>query len=374
MRARRLDYFILAPALIALSFGLVMIYSSSSVIAFERHGSAYHYLLRQSIWTALGLAGAFVAIRFDYRRLARYQYLIYAVAVAGLSLVLIPGVGRAVNGARRWIDLGFVTFQPSEFVKLAMIIFFAAFLSRKIERGQIGSFKFGLTPALALLLVPLVLIETQPDMGSTLAILGTALFLFIVSGMSLSGLFIFILAAIPVALISIVGVGYRRARLLSFLDPWGDISNSGYQIIQSYVGFARGGAFGVGIGSSQQKLFYLPEAHTDFILSIMAEETGLVGAVCVLALFGLIGWRGWLAGAKAPDRFGALLAYGITFGILSQALINISVATGMAPTKGAPLPFISVGGSASVVWLIALGILLNIASAGSGVRLREATR
>ena len=219
---------------------------------------------------------------------------------------------------------------------------------------------FGYIPNIAALAVVFMLVQVQPDLGTAVIIASAAVFMFVVAGVRFSHLFITGLIAMPILVTAVYNVGYRRKRILSFLDPWGDASDGGYQIIQSFVALSRGGIFGTGLGAGQQKLFFLPEPHTDFIFSIIAEELGLIGAVAVIILFAVFAWRGFSVGLKAPDRFGSLLALGITFTISFQALINLSVAMGMLPTKGLPLPFVSLGGSALVMWMVCVGLLANV--------------
>jgi len=357
---RHPDYTIIAITVILLAIGIVMIFSSSAVIAAEKFGDPYYFLKRQALWAMIGLGGMFAAMRIDYRILARYSYVIYAATALLLVAVLVPGVGISINGARRWISLGVVSFQPSEFAKLGLVIFFSALLAKKEAEGKLGDFLFGYAPNLAALGVVFFLIQLQPDLGTAFVIGVVAFYLFTVGGIKASHLAGTAFFMTPILWAAVYSVDYRWRRIISFLDPWGDFQDSGYQIIQSFVALSRGGLWGVGLGAGRQKLFYLPEPHTDFIFSIIGEELGLIGAATVVALFAALTWRGFRAGLRAPDRFGSLLALGITFAIAFQAIINISVATGIAPTKGLPLPFISLGGSALVMWLVSIGLLANV--------------
>lgn len=357
---RNPDYLIIICAFSLLLFGLMMIFSSSAVLAGERFNDAYYFLKRQAVFSLIGLVGMYMAMRIDYRILSRYAYPIYGLVLLLLALVFIPGLGRSVNGAQRWVSFGFITFQPSEFAKLGIIIFFAALLAKKGIENKLDDFTFGYLPNLAALAVVFLMIQVQPDLGTAIIIGATAAFMFVVAGMRYSYLIATGLVALPVLMAAVYNVGYRRKRILSFLDPWEDVSDSGYQIIQSFIALSRGGVFGSGLGAGRQKLFFLPEPHTDFIFSIVAEELGLVGAGVLIILFAILAWRGFMVGLKAPDRFGSLLALGITFTIAFQAAINISVAMGMLPTKGLPLPFVSLGGSALVMWMISIGLLANV--------------
>ena len=357
---RKPDYWIMALAVALLVFGVVMIFSSSAVIAAERFGDPYHYLKRQLMWACLGVAALVVGARVEYVRYMRYAYLLYAGVVVMLALTLIPGVGQAANGARRWISLGFAQFQPAEFAKLALIIFFAAMLTKKRKEGKLSDFQFGYLPNLAALALVFALVQFQPDLGTAMMIALVAVFLFVMAGARFSHVLGTALVVAPLMAVSIMSTSYRKRRIMSFLDPWEDSADAGYQIIQSFVAMANGGPWGVGLGGGQQKLFYLPEPHTDFIYAIIAEELGFAGGMTVLALFAAFVWRGFRVGLKAPDMFGSLLALGITFAVGAQALLNVAVAMGMLPTKGLPLPFISLGGSALVMWMFAVGVLTNV--------------
>ncbi|MFW2331184.1 MAG: putative lipid II flippase FtsW [Nitrospinota bacterium] len=354
------DYTIIIAALALLAIGLVMVYSSSAVLASEKLNDPYYFLRKQALWSLIGIVLMVIIMKIDYRRFYKFSYPIYFLILVLLILTLVPGIGRSVNGATRWIDLGFIAVQPAEFAKLGLLIFFSALLTKKINENKVTDFQFGLAPVLITLAPALVIIQLQPDMGSVISIAITTFFLLVISNARRFHLATIGIAFLSVALLSITRADYRRKRVLSFLDPWQDMHDSGYQIIQSYVALARGGLFGQGLGESKQKLFYLPEAHTDFIFSILGEELGFVGALIVIAIFLVIAWRGFNVGKNAPDTFGSLLAFGITFAITLQALVNISVATGIAPTKGLPLPFVSLGGSALIMWMSSLGLLLNI--------------
>ncbi len=360
---RNPDWYIVGAAVSLFCFGLVMIYSSSAVMAADRFGDPLYFLKRQLMWGGIGLSGMVLAMRIEYRALEKYFYLIYLVTIIALFLVFVPGLGHKVNGAQRWISLGVGSFQPAEFAKLSLIVFFAALLAKKGQEGAIKHFAFGFAPCVVALVIALLMIQMQPDMGTAMVIGTVSLFLFWVAGIRPVYLLTVGLVAVPILYASIYNVGYRRKRILSFLDPWKDSADSGYQIIQSYVALERGGISGAGLGQSQQKLFYLPEAHTDFIFAIIGEELGLIGGIAIMILFALLAWRGVRAGLAAPDPFGMYLAFGITFAFSLQTLVNLSVAMGIAPTKGLPLPFISLGGSALVMWMTAIGLLANVSEA-----------
>ncbi len=357
---RHPDYIIIGCAGALVLFGLVMIFSSSAVLAGERFNDTYYFLKRQAIWSVIGVVVMIVTMRIDYRILSRYSALIYWVTVAFLILVFSNSLGREINGAQRWISLGFVSFQPSEFAKLGLIIFFASLLAKKEHEGKLTDFKLGFLPLIGSLALVFSLIQVQPDLGTAVIIGLVSMIMFLVAGVRFTHLLCTVLIAMPILVTAVYNVGYRRKRILSFLDPWEDAANSGYQIIQSFVALSRGGYFGEGLGAGHQKLFFLPEPHTDFIFSIVAEELGLAGGTLILFLFAMLTIRGVRAGLKAPDRFGSLLALGITFCIALQAAVNISVTMGVVPTKGLPLPFISLGGSALVMWMASVGLLANV--------------
>jgi len=361
------DYWVIVCAILLLGFGVVMIFSSSAIIAVEKHHDAYYFLKRQAMAAIAGLLAMYVMMRVDYRMLKKYVYLIYIGVVLMLLTVYLPGVGMNVNGASRWINLGIVTLQPSEFAKLGLIIFFAGFLAKKDQESKLGDFIFGYVPSVAALMIVFVLVQLQPDLGTAVIISAVAFTLFAIAGIKPAYLIGTLLFSLPFLWAAVYNVGYRRRRMLSFLNPWDDLNDSGYQIIQSFVALAKGGLWGAGMGNGHQKLFYLPEPHTDFIYSIIGEEMGIIGALAVLSVFLVLAWRGIRIGLRTQDRFGSLLALGITFAITLQALFNISVTIGILPTKGLPLPFISLGGSALVMWMASVGLLANISENGMGL-------
>ena len=344
--------------------GAVMIYSASAVTADQQYGRSYIFLLRQAAWLLLGLLGMFALMRTDYRRLREP-----AVVYPAIFLVLLMLVGAFFldksHATHRWIKFGPVNIQPSELAKLAVVLYLAWFLDLK-RRGA-SSMEFNkedflqtILPAAGPILVCVVLILLEPDLGTSVDIvLVTAAILF-VAGLSWKWLVTGAAAALPILYLLITHVSYRQARLMAFLDPDSDPQGSGFQLLQSLIAVGSGGFTGVGLMESKQKLFYLPEAHTDFIYAVICEELGFVGALIVVALFVVYGWRGLRAAFGAPDGFGRLLALGITAMVLCQALINLAVVLGMVPTKGIPLPFVSYGGSSLLMMLLATGVLLNI--------------
>lgn len=346
--------------------GLVMIYSASAVIALRQHGDSFYFLKRQALWAALGGVGFVLAARIDYRRWRPFAVPLVAISALALVLVLVPGIGAQINGARRWLSLGPLTVQPSEAARLALVIYLADFIARRPER--MGAFVRGLLPALTIAGVLLALILAEPDLGSTLVLALVTMLLLFLGGARVMHLAALALAAVPVVYVLVMQSAYRRERLLAFLDPWRDPTDTGFQVVQSYLAFGSGGPIGTGLGEGRQKLFYLPYPHTDFIFAVIGEELGLFGTVMIVALFGLLAWRGVVIARGAPDAFGRFLALGATLLIAVQAEVNMAVVTGLLPTKGLPLPLLSYGGSSLVVNLIALGLLWSVARApGWGV-------
>jgi cell division protein FtsW len=335
-----------------------MVLSASSVQAYEDYGSSFLFFVRQATYAAVGASGLWIASRMRY---TAWRHLCLPLLVAtglGLILVLIPGFGKVAGGSARWIEIGPVTIQPSELAKLAVIAFTSALLAGRWQR-------LADPRQLALPLIPVVgficlLIMLQPDMGTTVIVVGSVGTLVFVAGARMKHLLVAALGLITLGLGLIFVEGYRWARFISFSDPWQDPQGSGYQVIQSYYGFGSGGWFGVGLGAGRQKWDFLPNAHTDFIYSIIGEELGLVGALLVLMLFGVLVYAGARIALRAPDAFGRLLAAGITGWFAVQALTNLGAVTGLLPITGVPLPFVSFGGSALVVSLVAVGILISI--------------
>jgi len=341
-----------------LGIGIVMIYSTSAIFAQERFGDGYYYLKRQALWVFIGLAAFAAAMNVDYHRLRAHSLTLVFASIALLALVFVPGVGRTAGGASRWIRMGPVNFQPSEFAKLAVVLYMADVMARK--QRQIALFWKGLALPLALFGGMLCMIMLQPDLGTTILcalVIGILLF---VAGVRMRLLLPLCLAALPAIYALVFSSDYRRRRILAFVNPWADPEGTGFQIIQSFIALGSGGVAGLGLAQSRQKFYYLPAAHTDFIFSIIGEELGILGAGAVVTLFlGLLVF-GMRVCAKAPDLYGHLLALGIVSMLTLQALINIAVVTGSLPTKGLPLPFISFGGSSMIFNLFSLGVLMNI--------------
>lgn len=360
IRNIRINIFISAVILIAI--GIIMIYSASSIYAMERYKDSFFFLKRHVSFIAIGAVLAFLAMSIDYRVLRKLSFPILFLSVFLLMLVLIPGIGREVSGARRWFRFKFISFQPSELANLAVIIYIADFISRKKDR--LKEFFRGFLPPIAVLGCIAVLILIQPDLGTVMALVAVVWLMLFVAGVRLSYLLSTVLAGLPLLSILILSAPYRRMRILAFLNPWQDPKGSGFQIIQSQVSLGSGGIFGVGLGHSKQKLFYLPAAHTDFIFSIIGEELGLIGTLGVIILFIIFIKESLKAVKNAPDTFGYFLSMGLLLMISLKAIINIGVSCGMFPTKGLPLPFISYGGSSFIFDMVSLGLLINIARTG----------
>ena len=357
--ARKLqaDEWLFAAAAGLALFGVVMVYSASAVLAAKENGTQYHYVIRQAVWTLAGFGAMWVAMRTDYQRLRRPAV---AYGLLGVTVVLLLAVFAfpPVNGARRWIRFAGFTLQPSELSKIALAVFLARFLERRA--GEERSFLKTFVPALLVAGALAGLVVLEPDLGTALMLAVITSVVLYTAGARVAHL---ALAAAP-ALVGVAGlllfVPWRMRRLVTFLDPWADPQGAGYQVVQSLIAVGSGGVHGLGFTEGRQKMFFLPFAHSDFIFAVVGEELGLVGALTVVAAFGLFLWRGMRAALRAPDRFGMLLGVGIVTGVVAQALFNISVVVALMPTKGIPLPFVSYGGSSMLLTLAAAGVLLNI--------------
>jgi cell division protein FtsW len=351
------DRWLFTVTMLLVFVGLVMVFSASAVMARERFGSPYAFLSKQLIWALAGLAAMVVTMRVDYRR---YQHPALVFSLMGLTTLLLISVfflDRSHN-THRWIHAGGLSFQPSELAKPVMILFLAYFLASRAK--TVDDVRNTLLPAAAPVLVFLGLIVLQPDLGTAIACAGIAACILYVAGMRLRYFaYAFGASLVPLYLL-IFHVSWRRDRLLAFWNPYADRQKAGFHIIQSLIAVGTGGVTGMGLMEGKQKLFYLPEPHTDFIFAVTAEELGLVGAMCVVTLFAIFLWRGMRTSWRTEDLFGRYLAVGITSMVVLQAFINISVVLGMMPTKGIPLPLVSYGGSSLFVTLACVGVLLNI--------------
>lgn len=352
----RRSIFIIVLVLIAI--GVVMLYSASAIYAYERSGDAAFFLKRHLWFLLCGFIFMFYTMSVKIVEVERSSRILMIIAILLLFAVLIPGVGLSVRGARRWFRVaGAMNFQPSEFVKIAVIIYLASFASRKGYR--IKDLFQGYIPAISVVLLASGLILLQPDFGTAVSILLIGFLIIFVSGAKIKHLMVTVLLGIPFLYYVVFSVPYRRERILIFLNPWRDTQSTGFQIVQSFLALGSGGLLGVGLGQSKQKLFYLPESHTDFIFSIIGEELGFAGAVCIIILFTLFVWQGMRAFFKEHRVFNKILIFGVTSMIGFEALVNIGVNTGIFPTKGLPLPFVSYGGSSLAFHMAAIGLMLN---------------
>ncbi|MDD9301088.1 MAG: putative lipid II flippase FtsW [Desulfobacter sp.] len=349
---------ILFPVLLLAGIGIVMVYSASSSISMEEHNTLFYYMKRQSIFLALSLGVMFTAASFPYKLYKSIAYIILLVAIALLVAVLVPGLNVKAGGAYRWLNLGGFTFQPAEFAKLALIIFLAYSLSKKQETIQ--QFSIGFLPHAMIFGLFALLIINQPDFGTIVVLAMICWGMMFVAGVRLLHLLSPLPLIIPIVYFLVFKVEYRLLRITTFLNPWDDPYNTGYQITNSLKAFGAGGFFGKGIGLGMQKMHYLPEPHTDFIFSIIGEELGLIGVVVILTLYGIILFTGTKIAREADSAFGAITAAGITLYIGVQVIINTGVALGVLPTKGLTLPFISYGGTSLIINMAAMGILMNI--------------
>lgn len=354
------DSWLMFATIMLVGIGITMNYSASAVLAQERYGDSYYFLKRTLMFATLGFSGMALISRLAYSRYRNFVYIILGCSLLMIAMVFIPGIGRTIGGANRWIRLGPFAFQPSEVAKIAMIIFLAYSLEKKAKR--ISSFGVGFLPHIIFMGVVSGVILYQRDLGAAATIAVITWIMMFVAGVRIHYLLSMGVLCMPAVFMLIAGTGYRKRRILAFLNPWSDQYGSGFQIIQSFVAFNEGGLFGRGLGQGQQKLFYLPEAHTDFIFSVIGEELGLVGAIFTISLFCFLCYRGLKIALEAPDLFGRYLALGCTLLIGLAAMLNMGVVMGMLPTKGLALPFISYGGTSLVVSLLAVGILLNVST------------
>jgi cell division protein FtsW len=341
-------------------FGLIMVGSASPVISLGLYGSPWAILIRQSLWMGVGGCALAVFARIDYRKWRKIRAPLVVVTIGLLVVVLVPHLGVSAGGSSRWLGFGLVQLQPSELMKLALAVFAADLLARRADPSTDP--KMIIVPVLAVLGISGILILKQPDMGTALVLSCIAFGILFMGGVPMGP----IMKVLGVFAVFAVVIGladpYRRDRILSFLNPGANKSGTGYQVWQSLIGLGSGHLFGLGLGGGRQKWGLLPNAHTDFIFSVVGEELGLVGAIVLLGLFFALAWFGLRAATRAPDRFGSLLAVGITTWITSQAVINIGAVIGVLPVTGIPLPFISFGGSSLIITMAAVGILLNIAA------------
>lgn len=366
------DFTLCITVLILLAIGIIMVLSASAPSALSTTGNSYTYVKKQFAFAIVGIFLMFTLSKIDYRFYKKYYWLVYNASWLILLLVLVPGLGVSVKGATRWLNLGFVQFQPSELTKIGLIIFYAGYLSD--HKSELTDLKKGFLKPLCFMIPPiaiLFLVQNHLSVSLIIGIISVTMMVmagcrmahFVNAGaLGVSGIF----GLIGIMKMSGKG-GFRLDRIATFFNPWADAQGTGYQMVQSLYAIGSGGFFGVGLGNSKQKYLYIPEPHNDFIFAILAEELGFIGCLAVVVLFGLFIWRGILIAMKAPDMFGSLIAMGITTLIGAQAIINIAVVTASIPTTGMALPFFSYGGTALLILLCNVGILMNISRAGSKV-------
>jgi cell division protein FtsW len=357
--ARKLksDKALFLTTILLVAVSVVMVYSASAPLALERYGQSSTFLVKQGLWAILGVAILAVVMRIDYRVYREPVFIWTCLGVVSVALVLVL-FSAPVNNARRWFGLGFLGVQPSELSKLVAIFFIAALLERRMHR--IDELKYSLLPIGVVVATFVALILLEPDFGTSMSLAIIAAVMVFASGVNYRYVAAALLCALPTVYLLVMGTAYRRRRILSFLHPFDDPLGAGFQLIQSLIAVGTGGVWGKGVMNGVQKLFYLPEPHTDFIFSVISEELGLVGATIILLCFCVIAWRGASVALRAPDSFGSFLALGLTTMVVVQAFINISVVLGLMPTKGIPLPFVSSGGSSLLINLAGMGILLNV--------------
>jgi len=363
--ARKLksDKLLFTATLALVCASLVMVYSASAVIGMEQyHQRPAYFLFKQVTFAFIGLALMPILMKIDYRQYRQPLFIWTVLGLLALALVAVL-FGPRINGAKRWFGIAGIGVQPSEFAKLVVIFYVAAVLERRMDR--IDDLKYSLVPVAVAIGLIVGLIMLEPDLGTALSIILIVAAMVFAAGISYRYIIGLALVALPAATVVLMSADYRRRRMMVFLNPWQDPLGDGFQVIQSLIAVGTGGVFGRGLMNGVQKLFYLPYPHTDFIYSVVGEELGLVGSTVILGCFCVIAWRGLRTAMRAPDRFGAFIALGITAMITVQAFFNISVTLGLLPTKGIPLPFVSFGGSSLLVSLIGMGILLNVSQHAS---------
>lgn len=352
------DFWIFMTVLILLSLGSIMVFSSSAAYAYNKYGDAYFFLKKQLMWVAVSIAAMVIVMNIDYRKLGKWSPVFLVASLVLLMLVLIPGIGTVRNNARRWIEFGGQSLQPSEIAKISVILFFAYSLSKR--KGQLQSFFKGLVPYLIVIGIFAALLLKEPHLSGTMVIAGTAVVILFCGGAKIKHFVLMAIPAVAGVTALILTSEERMNRVVSFIDPFKDPKGDGWQVIQSLYAIGSGGLFGRGIGRSLQKFLYLPEPYNDFILAVLAEELGFLGVLVVMLLFLILIWRGIKVAMTAHDTFGSLTAIGITALIAIQFIINVAVVTSSMPVTGMPLPFFSYGGTSLLFLMCDVGILLNI--------------
>ena len=350
------DSILCVTVAILVLIGIVMVFSSSA--AYTEQNDSFYFLKRQVLWCLLGTGLLLITKNLDYNKLHKYTYPIMIFTFLLLIVVMFPEFSKKVGGARRWLAFGGFSFQPSELAKFTLVLFIAKSLVKRADK--LRNFAYGYLPNLIVLGFFFIPILFQPDFGTVMVILTVTFTMLFIAGLRKKFLFLSILVIIPFIALAISFAEYRTRRIIAFLNPWEDPSGAGFQAVQSFYAFGRGGFWGAGLGESSQKLYRLPEAHTDFIFSVIGEELGFVGTTAIVLLFLIFIWRGFLTAYQAKDPFGTHLATGLTLLIGLQAFINLGVASGLLPTKGLTLPFISMGGSSMLVTMLSVGVILNI--------------
>jgi len=351
---------IIISVLILVGIGTLMVYSSTALMSMRKYGGGFHYLWNHLFTVVVGLLAMSVLFKINYLRLRPLVYALLAVSLISLLLVFVPGIGVTANGASRWLRLWPTTFQPSELVKIVMVIFLADYMDKNIHRMK--EFRYGIAIPVGVMVVFQTVILFQPDFGAVMSLGILTLGLLVIGGVRLSHIGILMLLLLPAAYFLVMTSSYRLKRIICFTDPWKDPFGCGFQLVQSFIAFGNGRFLGVGLGDSKQKLYFLPEVHTDFIFSIIGEELGLIGVFSVIGLFLWLFMKGIKVSTRTVDPFSYFLTIGLTMMIGIQAVINFAVSTGLMPTKGLPLPFISYGGSALLINMAAAGILINISA------------
>jgi len=356
------DITLLFPVLFLVGVGIVMVYSASSALALKKFGTSYYFLKKQSIFALLGIVVLVVSCHIPYRMYRSLAYPLLILAMVFLTGILISGFGYSAGGAKRWFRIAGFTFQPSEFARFALVIYLAYSMNRKMDR--IKEFSVGFLPHVLVLGLFTVLIMLQPDFGSVVIFGAITWIMLFVGGVRVSYLLGSMVLVIPAVYYMMAGADYRIQRIMSFMNPWQYSGDKGYQVVHSLLAFGTGGIWGAGIGKGYQKLFYLPEPHTDFIFSVIGEELGLIGVLIILGLYTVILWRGISIARNSQDVFGSYVAIGLTTAMGLQICVNMGVALGLLPTKGLTLPFLSYGGTSLLMNMASIGVLMNI----SGVK------
>jgi cell division protein FtsW len=354
------DVQLLFPVLFLVGIGIVMVYSASSAVAIKKFGTDYFFLKKQALFAFAGVVVLVVSRHFPYRYYRALAYPLLGLAIMLLAVIHFTNLGLSVGGSTRWMQLGSFSFQPSELARIAMVIYLAYSMEKK--REKIKNFSIGFMPHVLVLVILMILIFIQPDFGSIVILGALTWIMLFIGGVRFSHLFASLLLILPVGYLFLVNAEYRVKRILGFLNPWEYPADEGYQIVHSLMAFGTGGLWGTGIGKGYQKLFYLPEPHTDFIFSVIGEELGLLGVLIIIGLYAWIVMRGISIAKNAPDLFGAYLAIGLTIALGLQIVVNMGVTLGLLPTKGLTLPLLSYGGTSLLINMASIGILMNISA------------